>query len=47
VHLSEHYQLDMAFQIELQRWDDDGGAIVSDSRCALAQASHHENTWAA
>ena len=47
VHSSEHDQLDIASQLELQRWEDDGGAIVTDGRRATALAAHYEHARAA
>lgn len=39
VQSSEHDQLDIASQIEIQRWEDDGGAIFTDGRRAPALAA--------
>ncbi len=47
VYLSEHDHLDMALQIELQRWEDDGGAIATDSRGSPALAVYAEHAHAA
>jgi hypothetical protein len=47
VHSSEYDQLDIASQIEIQRWEDDGGAIVIDARRAPALAARNEHARAA
>jgi hypothetical protein len=47
VRASEHDSLGIASQIEIQRWEDDGGAIVTVGRHAPALAAHNEHARAA
>ena len=43
VHSSQHDRLDIASQIEIQRWEDDGGAIVTGGRRTPALAANYEH----
>ena len=47
VHASQHDQLGIESQIEIQRWEDDGGAIVTVGRHAPALAAHNKHALAA
>jgi hypothetical protein len=47
VHSLTHDQLDRAAQVEIQRWEDDGGAIVTDGRRVPALAAHNAHARAA
>ena len=47
VHSSEHDTLDIASQIEIERWEDDGGAIVTGGRPTPALAANYEHARAA
>ncbi len=47
LHSSQHEELDVTAQIELHRWEDDGGAMVTQARCSLPVVADCEHLQAA